>query len=135
MRIGELAARAGVSVRALRYYEEQDLLHAVRSDSGQRHYPDDAAAVERVRLIQQLYAAGLSSKAILSLLPCVDSGTSTPESMARLTAERDRINLQIAELISTRDRLENIIEAAASSSCTVDEDVIVREQMFEEMII
>lgn len=56
MRIGELAARAGVSVRALRYYEEQNLLASVRSPSGQRQYP--YSAVDRVELIQQLYAAG-----------------------------------------------------------------------------
>lgn len=37
MRIGEVAAKAGVSVRALRYYEEQDLLDASRSSGGQRH--------------------------------------------------------------------------------------------------
>jgi DNA-binding transcriptional MerR regulator len=59
MRIGELAARTGVSVRALRYYEEQELLAPERSTTGQRHYPDDA--VDRVELIQQLYAAGLST--------------------------------------------------------------------------
>jgi DNA-binding transcriptional MerR regulator len=31
MRIGELAARTGVSVRALRYYEEQELLAPERT--------------------------------------------------------------------------------------------------------
>lgn len=36
MRIGELASRVGVSVRALRYHEEQDLLASARSPSGQR---------------------------------------------------------------------------------------------------
>ncbi|WP_347877160.1 MerR family DNA-binding transcriptional regulator [Streptomyces sp. 8K308] len=30
MRIGEVAEKAGASVRALRHYEEQDLLHAFR---------------------------------------------------------------------------------------------------------
>lgn len=30
VRIGEVAAKAGVSVRALRYYEQQDLLHSTR---------------------------------------------------------------------------------------------------------
>ncbi|MGW0212157.1 MerR family transcriptional regulator [Streptomyces sp. NPDC003233] len=69
MRIGELAARTGVSVRALRYYEEQHLLSSERSPSGQRHYSHDA--VDRVLLIQQLYAAGLPSKSIVELLPCV----------------------------------------------------------------
>jgi DNA-binding transcriptional MerR regulator len=116
MRIGELAGKTGVSVRALRYYEEQNLLSALRSDSGQRLYPD--TAVERVRLIQQLYAAGLSSKTILDLLPCVDAGVSTPESMARLIAERDRINLQIGDLITTRDRLDAVIDAAGSPSAS-----------------
>lgn len=59
MRIGELAARGGASVRSLRYYEEQGLLTLCRSPSGQRHYTE--AEVERVVFIQRLYAAGLSS--------------------------------------------------------------------------
>lgn len=76
MRIGELATRTGVSVRALRYYEEHDLLAAERSPSGQRLYAQDA--VDRVLLIQQLYAAGLSSRTIVELLPCVVDGDATP---------------------------------------------------------
>src|ERR1700761_7718935 len=96
MRIGELAEKGGVSVRALRYYEEQGLLASRRSPSGQRHYPEPT--VDRVRLIQQLYAAGLSSRTILELLPCVEAKVNTPESRARLAAERDRIDAQIAEL-------------------------------------
>ena len=46
MRIGELARRSGVSVRALRYYEEQGLLRPERSRSGQLLFTEDA--VERV---------------------------------------------------------------------------------------
>ncbi|MFC3380509.1 MerR family transcriptional regulator [Couchioplanes azureus] len=111
MRIGELATKAGVSVRALRYYEEQGLLAATRSPSGQRHYPEPAA--ERVRLIQMLYSAGLSSKTIAELLPCVDAKVSTPESRSRLAAERDRIDAQIAELVRTRDKLDAVIALAA----------------------
>jgi DNA-binding transcriptional MerR regulator len=118
MRIGELAAKTGVSVRALRYYEEQGLLVSVRSASGQRHYADTAA--ERVELIQTLYAAGLSSKTIADLLPCVDAKESTPESRARLAAERDRIDAQITELIRTRDKLDAVIALSTSplSGCT-----------------
>jgi MerR family regulatory protein len=36
MRIGQLAERSGVSVRALRYYEEQGLLEADRTPAGGR---------------------------------------------------------------------------------------------------
>jgi len=71
MRIGELASRTGVSVRSLRYYEEQGLLSSSRSASGQRHYTE--GEVERVAFIQALYAAGLSSRTIAELLPCVDT--------------------------------------------------------------
>lgn len=70
MRIGELATRTHVSVRALRYYEEHALLTAERTPSGQRHYPESAVA--RVHLIQQLYAHAAS--------PAAPSATSSPAS-------------------------------------------------------
>jgi DNA-binding transcriptional MerR regulator len=112
MRIGELAAQTDVSVRALRYYEEQGLLTAERSTSGQRHYPREA--VDRVQLIQQLYAAGLTSRTILELLPCVDAKISTRESEARLAAERERIDQQIRGLLATRDRLDAVIASTSA---------------------
>lgn len=76
MRIGELAARAQVSTRALRYYEEQGILPASRTPSGQRVYGE--SAVVRVRLIQHLYSAGRASRTIALILPCVDRGTRRP---------------------------------------------------------
>ena len=118
MRIGELATKTGVSVRALRYYEEQDLLTAARSSRGQRHYLD--SAVDRVHLIQMLYAAGLSSRTILDLLPCVDAKVNTPQSRAMLRAERDRIDQQITQLRQARERLDAVIAFSESpaSGCT-----------------
>lgn len=107
LRIGEVAARSGVSVRALRYYEEQGLLESERSPSGQRRYPEDA--VDRVHFIQQLYAAGLTSKDVLEVLPCVHTGIATPAMMARLVEQRDGIDRQIAELTQARVRLDEVI--------------------------
>ncbi|MEV0998634.1 MerR family transcriptional regulator [Nonomuraea sp. NPDC050202] len=112
MRIGELAARTGVSVRALRYYEEQRLLTSERSPSGQRVYPD--SAVDRVRMIQHLYAAGLPSRSIEPLLPCVMTGEVTPELLKRLRAERQRIEGRIDDLVQTRDKLDTIISVASA---------------------
>ncbi|MEW2429626.1 MerR family transcriptional regulator [Micromonospora sp. NPDC047644] len=118
MRIGELATKTGVSVRALRYYEEQGLLTAARSSGGQRHYLDDAT--DRVYLIQMLYAAGLSSRTILDLLPCVDAKVNTPQSRALLRAERDRIDRQITQLRQARKRLDEVIAHSESpaNGCT-----------------
>ncbi|RII14663.1 HTH-type transcriptional regulator AdhR [Streptomyces sp. YIM 130001] len=113
MRIGELARRTGVTTRALRYYEEQNLLTAERSTGGQRHYEE--AAVDRIRLIRQLYAAGLSSKTIAELTPCVVDGKATPELLERLATERDHLARHIADLTHTRDRLESVIAGASSN--------------------
>ncbi|MCL6291103.1 MerR family transcriptional regulator [Streptomyces sp. 43Y-GA-1] len=105
MRIGELAAATGVSVRSLRYYEEQRLLTSTRSPSGQRHYTD--AEVDRVHFIQRLYAAGLSSRTVKELLPCVDapSEESSDAAMERMEQERERLSAHIDDLLSTRDAL------------------------------
>jgi DNA-binding transcriptional MerR regulator len=109
MRIGELAERAGVSVRSLRYYEEQGLLHSTRSASGQRHYTDDE--IERVSFIQRLYAAGLSSRTIVELLPCVDapSEENSDAALDRMAEERDRLTAHIEDLVRTRDALEGLM--------------------------
>ncbi|MGW7533638.1 MerR family transcriptional regulator [Amycolatopsis sp. NPDC054798] len=110
MRIGEVAERAGVSVRSLRYYEQQGLIESTRTSGGQRRYGEDT--VSWVGLIQQLYAAGLSSTTIRELMPCLRAGVSTPESRVRLRAEKARLDEYISGLERTRERLEAMIELA-----------------------
>jgi DNA-binding transcriptional MerR regulator len=110
MRIGDIAHRAGVSTRALRYYEEQGLLASERTLSGQRIYAE--SAVERVRLIQQFFTAGLASRTILQLLPCVDSGTASPEVFELLELERARISAAMADLAAAREALDHMIDVA-----------------------
>jgi len=110
MRIGELSQRTGVSPRSLRYYEEQGLLVSSRSDAGQRHYSE--AEIERVALIRQLFDAGMSSRVIASVLPCVDVPSNpdvTEAAFVTMTRERDRIDADIAHLIETRDALDALI--------------------------
>lgn len=112
MRIGELARRSTVSPRALRYYEDHGLLASERTNTGQRVY--DEAAVERVQLIQQCFAAGLSSRTIVQLLPCVDAGIATPETFALLEQTRVRINESLASLLAARDALDRMIEITSN---------------------
>ena len=50
MKIGELAARAGLNASAIRYYERLGLLAAPQRTGGQRRYPSDA--LNRVLLIR-----------------------------------------------------------------------------------
>ncbi|MZG12917.1 MerR family transcriptional regulator [Streptomyces tendae] len=116
MRIGEVAAEACVSVRALRYYEQQDLLHSTRNPGGQRRYP--AGAVERVRLIQQLYSMGLPSRTVREVLPFADSGEVSPELLELLAAERDRLDRQMTDLRDVRNRLHDCITQARNHDGT-----------------
>ena len=117
MRIGELARRTGVSERSLRYYEQQGLLVSDRTTGGQREFPE--RAVDRVIHIQELFAAGLHSRTIASLLPCMrdsDGGPSpdaTPRLVSNLTAERVRLDREIRKLATSRDVLDGVIAAAS----------------------
>ncbi|TNM59815.1 MerR family transcriptional regulator [Streptomyces sp. NP160] len=110
MKIGELAARTGVSVRSLRYYEQQQMLLPTRTSGGQRLFDEDA--VERVGLIQLLFAAGISSPTVVTLLPCIYSGTTTPEMVARLDRERSRLAERARSLAATVEALDDVIAEA-----------------------
>jgi len=123
MRIGELARRSGVSERSLRYYETQGLLRAERTPGGHRDYGE--WAVDRVIRIQTLYAAGLNSKTIGKLLPCLrdadglPSENATPKLVNELIAERARINRMITELMRSRDVLDEVIDTASQGPTTL----------------
>ncbi|HYL62864.1 MAG TPA: MerR family transcriptional regulator [Candidatus Methylomirabilis sp.] len=58
MKIGQLAARAGVNASAIRYYEKMGLLASPHRVGGQRRYPTDA--LDRVLLIRFAGEMGFS---------------------------------------------------------------------------
>ncbi|SCG33959.1 MerR family transcriptional regulator [Micromonospora humi] len=108
MRIGELSARTGVSARSIRYYEQQGLLAAVRTAAGQRVFAE--SAVERVRLIRRLFDAGLSSRRMSELLPCVtDPAIRTRWLTDRLREERTRMEAEMAQLAHAVAVLDEIV--------------------------
>lgn len=107
--IGEVSRRTGVPASALRYYESEGLIHATRSESGQRRFT--RATIRRVsfvRVAQQLGRSLSEIKDALDSLP--DSRTPTEEDWARLSAAwRDSLNQQIGMLERLRDRLDGCI--------------------------
>ncbi|MFI2240149.1 MerR family transcriptional regulator [Streptomyces chrestomyceticus] len=71
MRIGDAAAAAGMTARALRYYEEHGLVIARRTPSGHRVYePED---VRKLRTVRELLDAGLTVGDIRSFAPLLDA--------------------------------------------------------------
>lgn len=115
LRVGQLAARTGVSPRLLRYYDNQGLLTARRSASGQRLF--EAAAVQTVRSIRGLLAAGLPTRVIRELLDCIhEPGRIEPCAVPTLVDHLDGYDQRIADLVSTRVALQDLIDASTSST-------------------
>ena len=56
--VGELAQRSGVSVPALRFYEEKDLIWSTRTQGNQRRY--QRAMLRRVAIIKIAQQVGIS---------------------------------------------------------------------------
>ncbi|MFK8849988.1 MerR family transcriptional regulator [Streptomyces sp. Ac-502] len=114
MRIGELAERTGTSRRLLRYYEEQRLLTPGRSGNGYRAYEE--AHVGRVLQIKGLLDAGLPTRIIRQILPCLDGPRSihfddlTPEMTDVLEHEHDQLTRRIDCLTRNRDAIAGYLE-------------------------
>ena len=115
MRIGELARRTGVPARLLRYYEDQGLLAPPRTRNGYRDYGEPL--VDRVVQIRGLLDAGLPTRIIRRILPCLDGPgeivfcDATPEMIAMLERERDAIDARVRCLTRNRDAITAYLQA------------------------
>src|SRR5918997_5685068 len=102
MRIGQVAADAGVTIDTVRFYERRGVLPPpLRRPSGYREYTP--AAVERIRTARALQQLGLTLDEIIGALHAHDAGETTEASQLwRLEAVIDRIDAKIAALRRTR---------------------------------
>lgn len=115
MLIGELAARTGAGERLLRYYERVGLLSARRRHNGYREY--DADAVERVRQIRELLAAGLPTREIRRIIDCAHPDGSLdacPGVLDTLRARLLELDARAAELTAARAALREAITTTES---------------------
>ena len=107
MKVGEVAAQAGVSVRSVRHYERAGLVHAQRRPNGYREF--DAGAVERVRAIRDLLESGFTVEDVLSLASCLQGAPGDCSCCSQTVAVyRDklaRIDQQVRMLTGLRERI------------------------------
>lgn len=105
--IGEIAERVGLSLRTVRYYEEQGLITPEgRTEGGFRLYTDEH--VERLRLIMHMKPLGFSVQEMRELLDARDALKSTSpsdatyaDSLARFTEFVDAATKRVGELRET----------------------------------
>lgn len=99
LKVGELAQRSGLTVRALHHYDQIGLLvPSARSESGYRLYT--AADVARLHAIQALHGLGVPLGQIGGLL--ASDGSDLPAIVARQIRALDS---QIAQATALRERL------------------------------
>ena len=124
MRIGELARRAEVSVKAVRYYEQLGLLTPQRRLNGYREYDEtDLRAVAEIRGLAQI---GIPPAKAAPFIECLDAGhVHSDECPSSLAAYRDsiaEIDRAITSLTSRRAVLaEKLHNGATRPHCHLTE--------------
>lgn len=86
MRIGELARRAGVAPRLLRYYEQQGLIRAERAENGYREYAE--ADVARAARIATMVRSGIPTRLVRAILDLETTPSTEVAQCTRLLAEQ-----------------------------------------------
>ncbi|WP_433327364.1 MerR family transcriptional regulator [Spirillospora sp. CA-294931] len=108
MRIGEASAAAGLTPRALRFYEERGLLAARRTTSGHREY--DEEDVHRLRTVRELLAAGLTISDVRAVVEGLDMPQPGDCPIVDITNRRlAELDERIERLTELRRRLANAL--------------------------
>ncbi|MFK4099014.1 MerR family transcriptional regulator [Streptomyces sp. NPDC019531] len=107
MRIGELAARAGTTTRALRYYEARGLLPDRRAENGYRSY--DESDLKLLRQIRTLQDFGFDLEETRPFVECLRSGhpegDTCPASIDVYRRKLDELDSLIGELQAIRAKI------------------------------
>ena len=115
MLISKLAELTGVSTRALRHYEDRNLLVPDRDSNGYRIYSESDMA--RVAQITTMIAAGLGTATIHRYIDCARTGEHDislemcPDLRAELDALALRLSSQQSAIRETQERLCALVPA------------------------
>lgn len=111
MQIGEIAEKAGTSVRTVRYYMEEGFIEAAdRSPGGFYLFTPETA--ETVFYVQKLKNAGLALKDIKSIYEARRTGQTGEEASSLVIEYLEKQKVLVAQKIADYQRLNTEIEAA-----------------------
>ena len=120
MKIGELAREAGVSIKAVRYYESIGLLEAPRLRNGYRDFGERDVRV--VREIRELASVGVTAERARPFVECLTAGNANgddcPDAVGAYRAALAELDAQITELEQRRTAIQGLLECAAPVGAT-----------------
>ncbi|MCO8160684.1 redox-sensitive transcriptional activator SoxR [Pseudomonas sp. 21LCFQ010] len=107
--VGQLAARSGVAVTALHFYESKGLISSQRNAGNQRRYPREM--LRRVALIKVAQRLGLPLASIHAALQALPEGRTPTATDWQKLSEQWRVELdeRIRGLTQLRDQLTGCI--------------------------
>jgi MerR family transcriptional regulator, redox-sensitive transcriptional activator SoxR len=107
--VGQVAARSGVAVSTLHFYESAGLIRSRRNQGNQRRYPREV--LRRIAVIRVAQRTGISLAAIRDALKALPNGrTPTAEDWVKLSARwKAELNDRIDRLTRLRDQLDGCI--------------------------
>ena len=116
--IGALAARTGLAVSAIRYYEVQGLVHPWRNGGGQRRF--DRSDLRRLSFVMIAQQFGFTLPQIKAQLDRLPSGRApSPADWARISEGfRAELTAKIDTLVRLRDDLDGCIGCGCLSLAT-----------------
>jgi len=110
--IGRLAAKAGVNVETIRYYQRRGLLsEPAKPLNGHRRYPADWA--KRVRFIKRAQVLGFTLEEITGLLR-LDAAHACAETRDRAARKLQIIEQKLADLTAMRRALAKLMRQCDS---------------------
>ncbi|MBA3547007.1 MAG: MerR family transcriptional regulator [Planctomycetes bacterium] len=113
MKTGELAARAGVNVQTLRYYERRGLLKEPgRRPSGYREYPADAVSV--IRFIKRAQELGFTLAEVEEVLLLQERDAPCAEVRAIAEAKMLDVQSKIRHLRAMKRSLAALVRACVT---------------------
>ncbi len=114
IKTGEVAARAGVNIQTLRYYERRGLLKPPpRRPSGFRKYPEEAVRI--VRFIKHAQQLGFTLREIDELLRLREDRDRTCAQVQRAAeAKIEDIDSKLNRLTAVRSALEVLVQSCRS---------------------
>jgi MerR family redox-sensitive transcriptional activator SoxR len=107
--VGEVAARSGVAVSALHFYESEGLIRSWRNAGNQRRYARDV--LRRLAVIRVAQRTGISLASIRAALQALPDGrTPSTQDWTNLSKRwRAELNDRIDRLVRLRDQLDGCI--------------------------
>lgn len=107
--VGEVAARAGVAVSTLHFYESKGLIHSWRNAGNQRRYPREV--LRRVAIIKVAQRTGIPLAEIREALSSLPEGrTPTAADWRKLSARwKADLDDRIERLTRLRDHMDGCI--------------------------